>query len=132
MKCIVDNEVRSLIRELQQLREVVAFQSGKDQNGDEHPAKKAMDPQLLHELELTTSFVRMLSLQGSIVRHSRPSSTIQDVVESVKLRQAVEELQKLRATQRSRQAQRAAHENRSGAFQQIFQTAYRVCEGIKG
>ena len=130
MESIVDNEVRSLIQELRQLREVVAFQSGKEKNANEHLAKRAMDPQLLQELELTTNFVRMLSLQGSMVRRSRPNSTIQDVVESVKLRQAVEELQKLRAGQRSCQEQRRVQENRRGTFQEIYQIANRAYQNI--
>ena len=130
MESIVDNEVRSLIQELRQLREVVAFQSGKEKNANEHLAKRAMDPQLLQELELTTNFVRMLSLQGSMVRRSRPNSTIQDVVESVKLRQAVEELQKLRAGQRSCQEQRRVQENRRGTFQEIYQIATRAYQNI--
>jgi|GEM_PF-5740312 len=127
MGCIVNNEIKSLIRELRQLREVVAFQNGNDKAVNERLATKAMDPQLLQELELTTNFVRMLTLQKTMVCRSKPSSTVHDILQSVKMRQAVEELQRLRSAQRNLQPQRIAQENRVGVFQEIFQSANRIC-----
>src|SRR5271155_1233033 len=130
MENIADNRVGLLAHELRNMRDEIFHLTESDKQTN--MAAWIMDSQLLRELELTTDFVRSLSLQCSIMQRSKPASTIRDVVESFKLRRVVEELQIKRAVQRERNDQKTILDNNRGSFQEIRQVANRVWGGIVG
>jgi len=126
----VEGRIQILIDELSNIRLEISEHYMTDQQTK--LAGRVMDPELLRELEATTEFIRRISLQCSIVRHSKPSSSIRDVVESLKLRNAVEELQKARASQRKQGDHGTSCENKASSFQNICRIADQVYQSVEG
>jgi len=129
MKTNVEGRIQFLIEELSNIRMEISEHYGTDQQAQ--LAGQVMDPQLLSELETTTDFIRRISLQRSIVRRSKPSSSIHDVVESLKLRNAVEELQKARANHVKQADHVSFDEKKNGTFNDICQIAHHVYQEVQ-
>jgi|SRR5579872_5607477 len=93
MENIVADRIRFLIHELRNMRDEVSDYKIASSEQHVHIATCVMDSQLLRELEMTTDMIRELSLHRSMISRKRPDSTVRDVVDSYKLRRAVEQLQ---------------------------------------
>ena len=123
------NRVESISNELRDIRSQLSVSDTTAIRPE--VANWLLDPQFLQELELTSEFVRLFKLERCIARRDKPSSTINDVVESMKLRHVVEELQKKRIGQCVRNGNDGSTTHGT-SFEMVCQIANQTYLDMKG